>query len=102
MKHLTAARLGSILGLLALLLAATAVLGLALGPSTLSLGGVVDALTGEETGGAAADIVALNAGAGLHVAGVADSIADGLERARAALAAGDAAVVLERLASASS
>lgn len=52
--------------------------------------------------GAAADIVALNAGAGLHVAGVADSIADGLERARAALAAGDAAVVLERLASASS
>jgi len=36
------------------------------------------------------DIVALNAGAALYVAGVADSIADGLARARAGIADGSA------------
>jgi anthranilate phosphoribosyltransferase len=40
--------------------------------------------------GPAHDIVALNAGAALYVAGVADSIADGLARARAVLADGSA------------
>ena len=40
--------------------------------------------------GPANDIVALNAGAALYVAGVADSIADGLARARAAIADGSA------------
>ena len=40
--------------------------------------------------GPANDIVALNAGAALYVAGVADSIADGLARARAVLADGSA------------
>ncbi len=40
--------------------------------------------------GPALDIVALNAGAALYVAGVADSIADGLARARAAIADGSA------------
>lgn len=40
--------------------------------------------------GPALDIVALNAGAALYVAGVADSIADGLDRARAAIADGSA------------
>ena len=40
--------------------------------------------------GAARDIVVLNAGAALYAANVADSIADGIERARAALASGAA------------
>jgi anthranilate phosphoribosyltransferase len=40
--------------------------------------------------GPANDIVALNAGAALYVAGVADSIADGLARARAVIADGSA------------
>ncbi len=40
--------------------------------------------------GPARDIVALNAGAALYVAGVADDIADGLARARAAIADGRA------------
>ena len=41
------------------------------------------------------EIVALNAGAAIYVAGVADSIAEGIERARAALAAGAALAKLE-------
>ncbi|MFZ5607619.1 MAG: anthranilate phosphoribosyltransferase [Pseudomonadota bacterium] len=40
--------------------------------------------------GPAADIVALNAGAALYAAGIADDIADGLARARAAIADGSA------------
>jgi len=40
--------------------------------------------------GPALDIVALNAGAALYVAGVADDIADGIDRARAAIADGSA------------
>jgi len=47
-------------------------------------------LAGDETG-PAREIVALNAGAALYAAGVAGSIADGLARARAALASGAAA-----------
>ena len=43
------------------------------------------------------DIVALNAGAGLVVAGVADGIADGVERAVAALEDGSAAAALESI-----
>ncbi|GAB3065702.1 anthranilate phosphoribosyltransferase [Stenotrophomonas tumulicola] len=42
------------------------------------------------TPGPALDIVALNAGAALYVAGVADDIADGLARARAVIADGSA------------
>ena len=41
------------------------------------------------------DIVCLNAGAALFVAGVADSIAHGIEAARAAIASGDARAKLE-------
>ncbi len=51
---------------------------------------------GTETG-ARRDMVALNAGAGLVVAGIADGIADGLERAMAALADGSAAAVLDSI-----
>ncbi|MFT4257219.1 MAG: anthranilate phosphoribosyltransferase [Pseudoxanthomonas sp.] len=40
--------------------------------------------------GPARDIVLLNAGAALYVAGVADSVADGIERARDAIASGKA------------
>lgn len=46
--------------------------------------------------GAARDIVALNAGAALYAADVADSIADGLQRARAVLASGAARAKLEQ------
>ncbi len=41
------------------------------------------------------EIVALNAGAALYVAGVADSIGDGIERARAAIASGQARAKLD-------
>ena len=41
------------------------------------------------------DIVCLNAGAALYVAGVADTVAHGIEAARAALASGDARAKLE-------
>ncbi len=41
------------------------------------------------------EIVALNAGAAIYAAGVADSIAEGIERARAALASGEAKRKLE-------
>lgn len=40
--------------------------------------------------GPAANIVALNAGAAIYVAGIADSLADGVARARKAIASGDA------------
>jgi len=49
---------------------------------------IMEALRGEP--GAAYDIVALNAGTALYAAGVATSIADGLERARAAITSGAA------------
>lgn len=56
---------------------------------------VADAvLAGEE--GPRADIVALNAGAALWVAGAADDLADGLERAREVLASGAAARLRDR------
>lgn len=51
--------------------------------------------------GAYADIVALNAGAALVVAGLADDLGDGLGRARASITSGAAAGVLERLRAAS-
>jgi anthranilate phosphoribosyltransferase len=54
-----------------------------------------DVLTGKP--GPAADIVALNAGAAVYVAGVADSLEDGVTRAQQALADGGAAARLEAL-----
>ena len=42
------------------------------------------------------EIVALNAGAALYAAGVASDIADGIARARAAIASGAARAALER------
>lgn len=48
------------------------------------------------------DIVVLNAGAGLVVAGLATDLADGIERAAAAIDAGAAAAALDRLVSSSS
>jgi len=47
--------------------------------------------------GPVSDIVVLNAGAGLFVAGRAESVADGIGQARAALASGKAKHVLQRL-----
>jgi len=47
--------------------------------------------------GAMAEIVAVNAGAALYLAGLADSAADGVERARATLADGSGLVKLEAL-----
>lgn len=52
-------------------------------------------LAGER--GPARDIVVLNAGAGLHVAGRADSIAAGVEQAQAAIDGGSAETLLERV-----
>ncbi len=51
--------------------------------------------------GPRADIVVLNAAAGLVVAGIADTIADGVEAARASLVEGRAAATLDRLVTAS-
>ncbi|MEA5098043.1 MAG: anthranilate phosphoribosyltransferase [Burkholderiaceae bacterium] len=46
--------------------------------------------------GPVSDIVALNAGAALYAAGIAKSIADGIDRARAAMASGAAQAKLEQ------
>ena len=55
----------------------------------------------EGEAGAHADIVALNAAAGLVAAGVAEDLPEGLDAARAAIADGRAAAALERLVSVS-
>ena len=55
---------------------------------------MLEALRGEP--GAAADIVALNAGTALYAAGVASSIEDGLARARSAVSSGAALAKLEQ------
>jgi anthranilate phosphoribosyltransferase len=52
-------------------------------------------LDGED--GPVSDIVALNAGAGLFVAGRADSVADGIAQARSALESGKSRGILQRL-----
>jgi anthranilate phosphoribosyltransferase len=57
---------------------------------------LLDVLNGGQ--GPARDIVCLNAGAALYAAGVAESIADGLARAQAALASGAALKKLHELA----
>ena len=51
----------------------------------------------DDTPGPARDIVALNAGAAIYVAGVAGSLADGVERARAAIASGAAKATFRQL-----
>ncbi|MCG6872277.1 MAG: anthranilate phosphoribosyltransferase [Gammaproteobacteria bacterium] len=50
-----------------------------------------------EGAGPTADVLALNAGAAIYVAGVADSLAQGVERARVALRDGSAAARLDAL-----
>ena len=71
-------------------------------PSALKGGSAADnarIITGVLAGdsGPAADVVVLNAGASLFVAGQAESIADGMSLARQALANGAARATLERL-----
>ena len=56
---------------------------------------LLDVLRGQS--GPASDIVCLNAGAALYAAGVASSVADGLARARVALASGAALAKLGAL-----
>jgi anthranilate phosphoribosyltransferase len=56
-------------------------------------------LAGEQ--GARADLVLINAGAAIYAAGVADSIAGGVEAARAAIGSGGAAAALDRYVQAS-
>jgi anthranilate phosphoribosyltransferase len=51
----------------------------------------------EDRTGPARDIVVLNAGAAVHVAGVASSLAEGMERADRAIASGEARNRLDRL-----
>jgi anthranilate phosphoribosyltransferase len=60
-----------------------------------SLAMIRDVLAGQA--GAAHDIVVLNAGAALYVAGVAPALPEGVERARRAIADGAAAAKLEEL-----
>jgi len=62
---------------------------------------ITSALAGEkdERSQRAAHMIALNAGAALYVAGVADSIADGVKRANAVLAGGAGLKKLQQLAS---
>ncbi|GAC1552490.1 MAG: anthranilate phosphoribosyltransferase [Collimonas sp.] len=62
--------------------------------STESKQRVLEAL--EDQPGPARDIVAINAGAALYAAGVAGSIADGLDKARAVLASGAAKAKLDQ------
>ncbi len=56
---------------------------------------IIDVL--DNTPGPARDIVMLNAGAAIYVAGVADSLKDGIARADAAIASGEARNRLDRL-----
>jgi anthranilate phosphoribosyltransferase len=58
---------------------------------------VMEALRGEP--GPAHDIVALNAGTALYAAGVAASIEEGLQKARAAIASGAALAKLDQFVS---
>ena len=60
-----------------------------------SLAMIRSVLDGEA--GAAADIVCLNAGAAIYVAGLADSHQAGIDKARQAIAEGKASVVLQQL-----
>jgi len=60
-----------------------------------SLAVVKDVLDGKT--GAAGDIVALNAGAAIYVAGLAETLADGVAKARAVLASGEARIRLDEL-----
>ncbi|MFJ2990976.1 anthranilate phosphoribosyltransferase [Collimonas sp. NPDC087041] len=62
--------------------------------STESKQKVLEAL--EDQPGPARDIVAINAGTALYAAGVASSIADGLDKARAAIASGAARAKLDQ------
>jgi anthranilate phosphoribosyltransferase len=47
--------------------------------------------------GAASDVVALNAGAAIYAAGLAGTLADGVDKARAVLASGEARIKLDEL-----
>ena len=51
----------------------------------------------DDRAGPARDIVVLNAGAAIYVAGLADSLKDGIARADAAIASGEARTRLDRL-----
>jgi anthranilate phosphoribosyltransferase len=51
----------------------------------------------EDSPGPARDIVTLNAGAGIYTAGIADTLAEGVEQARQAIASGEARNRLDRL-----
>ncbi len=70
-----------------------AVLG---GTPTENAADLVDIVRGDRQG-AKREIILANAGAGLYVAGLADSIEDGVDRASKAIDDGDAADVLEAL-----
>ena len=78
-------------------------LGIAAAPLETVAGGtpaenaaVIRGVIAEEKGGPARDVCLLNAGATIFVAGRADDLAGGVERAREGLNSGEAARVLER------
>lgn len=74
--------------------------GLSVADAAASLALIRDALGDRATapGAKAADLIALNAGAALHAAGVARSIGEGVQRAEDAIASGLAGARLEELA----
>jgi anthranilate phosphoribosyltransferase len=71
------------------------VAGLVVDGPEQSLARVLAVLDGAD--GPASDVVALNAGAAIYAAGVADTLAGGVERARAAMAGGEARIKLDEL-----
>lgn len=79
----------------ALGLAVTATADLPGGDEKVNAAITTDVFAGER--GAARDIVALNAAAGLYVAGIASSVAEGLEAALAAIDSGASAKTLDAL-----
>jgi anthranilate phosphoribosyltransferase len=73
----------------------TPITALAVDGAAASLAVVKSVLNGEA--GSASDIVALNAGAAIYAAGLADSLANGIQKAQQVIASGAAAVKLDEL-----
>jgi anthranilate phosphoribosyltransferase len=76
---------------------ATAAVDTVAGGTPAENAAVIRGVIAEEKGGPARDVCLLNAGATIFVAGKADDLAGGIERAREAVDSGEAARVLERL-----
>jgi anthranilate phosphoribosyltransferase len=69
---------------------------LSVGNAAQSIAKIREAL--DDTPGPARDVVLINSGTALYAAGIASSIADGIQRARAAIASGAARAKVEQFA----